>query len=79
MALRFSSSDTMMEGPTLPEKKIFFAGKSARWQVLSLAESEERWDAPDHPKDVLPRNWGGTDQNSTVTYMVLIAKTKRQK
>ncbi|GFY30836.1 transposable element Tcb1 transposase [Trichonephila clavipes] len=30
MALRFSSSDTMMEGPTVPEKKIFFAGKSAR-------------------------------------------------
>ncbi|GFV81049.1 hypothetical protein TNCV_2270331 [Trichonephila clavipes] len=29
MVLGFSSSDTMMEGPTQPEKKIF-AGKSAR-------------------------------------------------
>ncbi|GFU86615.1 hypothetical protein TNCV_4986521 [Trichonephila clavipes] len=29
MILGFSSSDTMMEGPTLQEKKIF-AGKSAR-------------------------------------------------
>ncbi|GFX21809.1 hypothetical protein TNCV_2310881 [Trichonephila clavipes] len=29
MVLGFSSSDTMMERPTLPEKKIF-AGKSAR-------------------------------------------------
>ncbi|GFT79810.1 hypothetical protein TNCV_4597401 [Trichonephila clavipes] len=35
MALRFSSSDTMMEGPTLPEKKIFFAGKSAWAEFLS--------------------------------------------
>ncbi|GFU16898.1 transposable element Tc1 transposase [Trichonephila clavipes] len=31
MALRFSSSDTMMEGPTqYQKKKFFFAGKSAR-------------------------------------------------
>ncbi|GFW45286.1 uncharacterized protein TNCV_4733941 [Trichonephila clavipes] len=39
-----------------------------------LGEGEESWKAPDHPQGVLPQNWGGTEQNRTVTYMVLKAK-----
>ncbi|GFT92763.1 hypothetical protein TNCV_739511 [Trichonephila clavipes] len=29
---------------------------------------------PDHPQGVLPQNWGGTEPNRTVTYIVLKAK-----
>ncbi|GFV72900.1 hypothetical protein TNCV_1974471 [Trichonephila clavipes] len=29
---------------------------------------------PDHPQEVLPQNWGGTEQNRAVTCMVLKAK-----
>ncbi|GFU65880.1 uncharacterized protein TNCV_5011781 [Trichonephila clavipes] len=35
---------------------------------------EERWHAPDHPQGVLSQNWGGTEQNRTVTCMVFKAK-----
>ncbi|GFU16029.1 hypothetical protein TNCV_1299931 [Trichonephila clavipes] len=35
---------------------------------------EERWEAPDHTQGVLPQNWGGTERNRTVTYMVLESK-----
>ncbi|GFU35959.1 hypothetical protein TNCV_3089331 [Trichonephila clavipes] len=31
---------------------------------------------PDHPQGVHPQNWSGTEQNRTVTSMVLKAKTK---
>ncbi|GFW81235.1 uncharacterized protein TNCV_375841 [Trichonephila clavipes] len=36
-------------------------------------ESRERWDAPDYPQGVLPQNWGETEQNRSVTCMVLKA------
>ncbi|GFX31299.1 hypothetical protein TNCV_2061181 [Trichonephila clavipes] len=39
-----------------------------------LVEGEARWEAPDHPQSVLPQNWGGTEQNRTVSCMVLKAK-----
>ncbi|GFU24195.1 uncharacterized protein TNCV_2007711 [Trichonephila clavipes] len=42
--------------------------------LVRLEEGEERWEAYDHPKGVLPQNWGRTEQNSTVTRVVLKAK-----
>ncbi|GFY33218.1 uncharacterized protein TNCV_1240691 [Trichonephila clavipes] len=42
--------------------------------LVRLVEGEERWEAPDHLQGVLPQNWGGTEQNRTVTCMVLKAK-----
>ncbi|GFX04677.1 uncharacterized protein TNCV_1912221 [Trichonephila clavipes] len=41
--------------------------------LVWLVEWEKRWEAPDHPQGVL-QNWGGTEQNHTVTCMVLKAK-----
>ncbi|GFV45297.1 uncharacterized protein TNCV_2037501 [Trichonephila clavipes] len=41
---------------------------------VRLVEREERREAPDHLKGVLPQNWGGTEQNHTITCMVLKAK-----
>ncbi|GFW09563.1 uncharacterized protein TNCV_3996691 [Trichonephila clavipes] len=38
-----------------------------------LVEVEERWEISDHPQGVL-QNWGGTEQNRTLTCMVLKAK-----
>ncbi|GFW01949.1 uncharacterized protein TNCV_1148291 [Trichonephila clavipes] len=37
--------------------------------LVRLVEKEDRWEAPDHPQGVLPKNWGGTEQNRTFTYM----------
>ncbi|GFS52477.1 uncharacterized protein TNCV_4851491 [Trichonephila clavipes] len=37
-------------------------------------EGEQRWKAPGHALGFLPLNWGGTEQNCTVTCMVLKAK-----
>ncbi|GFS50367.1 uncharacterized protein TNCV_1638591 [Trichonephila clavipes] len=39
--------------------------------LVRLVEGEERWEAP-----VLPQNWGETEQNRTVTCMVLKAKAR---
>ncbi|GFT81341.1 transposable element Tc1 transposase [Trichonephila clavipes] len=39
-----------------------------------LVEGKERWEAPGHLLGFLPLNWGGTEQNRTVTCMVLKAK-----
>ncbi|GFW40631.1 uncharacterized protein TNCV_4824671 [Trichonephila clavipes] len=41
---------------------------------IRLVDGEERWEAPEQPQGVLPRNWGGTEQNRTVTCMVLKAE-----
>ncbi|GFT86346.1 cullin-4A [Trichonephila clavipes] len=38
-----------------------------------LVEGEERWEATDHPQDVLALNWGETEQNYSVTCMVFKA------
>ncbi|GFW06539.1 uncharacterized protein TNCV_2188721 [Trichonephila clavipes] len=43
--------------------------------LVWLVEGEERWEAPDHPQGFLPLNWGGIEQNRTVTCIVLKAKT----
>ncbi|GFY30195.1 uncharacterized protein TNCV_3091021 [Trichonephila clavipes] len=34
-------------------------------------EGEERWEVPDQPQGFLPLNWSGTEQNRTITSMVL--------
>ncbi|GFT43141.1 uncharacterized protein TNCV_5119921 [Trichonephila clavipes] len=41
--------------------------------LVRLVEGEERWEASDHPRCVLPLNWGGIKPNRTVTCMVLKA------
>ncbi|GFV31742.1 uncharacterized protein TNCV_2442131 [Trichonephila clavipes] len=42
--------------------------------LVRSVEGEERWDSYDQPQSVLPQNWGGTEQNHTVTCRVLKAK-----
>ncbi|GFS84512.1 uncharacterized protein TNCV_4606851 [Trichonephila clavipes] len=43
--------------------------------LLRLVEGKERWEASDHRQGVPPpKNWGGTEQNHTITFMVLKAK-----
>ncbi|GFV13123.1 transposable element Tcb1 transposase [Trichonephila clavipes] len=39
--------------------------------LVWLVEGEERWQASGHPQGFLPLNWGRTEQNRTVTCMVL--------
>ncbi|GFW19688.1 DDE_3 domain-containing protein [Trichonephila clavipes] len=41
--------------------------------LVRLRKGEERWETPNHPQGVLPQNWGGTEQNRTVTCIVLKA------
>ncbi|GFX16857.1 hypothetical protein TNCV_2518351 [Trichonephila clavipes] len=41
--------------------------------LVRLVEGEERLEAPNHPKGVLPQSWGGTDPKRTVTCMMLKA------
>ncbi|GFV52247.1 hypothetical protein TNCV_3778191 [Trichonephila clavipes] len=47
-----------------------------KYQKLELVEGEERWEASGHTQGFLLLNWGGTEQNRTVTCMVLKAKAK---
>ncbi|GFT61221.1 uncharacterized protein TNCV_1613751 [Trichonephila clavipes] len=49
-------------------------GRRATSPLVWLVEGEERWEAPDHPQGFLPLNWVGTEQNCTVTCIVLKAK-----
>ncbi|GFT86792.1 uncharacterized protein TNCV_4163721 [Trichonephila clavipes] len=65
------------------------AGAFAAWGTLNnrraasplvwLVEGEERWKAPHHPHGFLSLNWGGTEQNRTVTCMVLKAKANHRR
>ncbi|GFW40469.1 uncharacterized protein TNCV_1020261 [Trichonephila clavipes] len=47
---------------------------SSRMSSCVVGGREERWAAPGHPQRFLRLNWGGTEQNRTVTCMVLKAK-----
>ncbi|GFV00159.1 uncharacterized protein TNCV_4058301 [Trichonephila clavipes] len=47
--------------------------------LVWLVEGKERWEAPGHPQGFLPLNWGGTEQNRTVTCIVLKAKAKNRR
>ncbi|GFV49810.1 uncharacterized protein TNCV_1390921 [Trichonephila clavipes] len=42
--------------------------------LVWLVEGEERWEAPGQPHGFFSLNCGGTEQNRTVTCMVLKAK-----
>ncbi|GFX29220.1 uncharacterized protein TNCV_3217541 [Trichonephila clavipes] len=53
---------------------VLLKRRRATSPLVRLVEGEERWEVPDQPQGVLPQNWGGTEQNRTVTCMVLIAK-----
>ncbi|GFW90922.1 uncharacterized protein TNCV_2419151 [Trichonephila clavipes] len=48
-------------------------GRRAASPLMGLVEGEERWEDPGHPQGFLSLNWGGTEQNRTVTCMVLKA------
>ncbi|GFU69863.1 hypothetical protein TNCV_112821 [Trichonephila clavipes] len=45
--------------------------------LVWLMEGEDKWEAL-APQGFLPLNWGGTEQNRTVTCMVLKAKSQAQ-
>ncbi|GFU72778.1 retrovirus-related Pol polyprotein from transposon TNT 1-94 [Trichonephila clavipes] len=51
-----------------------FDSRRAESPLVMLVEGEERWKVPERLRGVLPQNWGGTEQNHTVTCMVLKAK-----
>ncbi|GFX99226.1 uncharacterized protein TNCV_2494071 [Trichonephila clavipes] len=40
--------------------------RSAASPLVSLAEGEERWEAPDLPQDICPQNWGEAERISSV-------------
>ncbi|GFY33336.1 hypothetical protein TNCV_1897881 [Trichonephila clavipes] len=63
-------------GTEVQEQMFRSGGQSdAKPPVFSpQASLEERWETPDYPLGVLPHNWNGTEQNHTVTIMVLKAK-----
>ncbi|GFX69514.1 uncharacterized protein TNCV_380831 [Trichonephila clavipes] len=44
--------------------------------LVRLLGGEERREASDQPQGLLLQNWDGTEQNRTVTCMVLKAKAK---
>ncbi|GFT02536.1 uncharacterized protein TNCV_1487521 [Trichonephila clavipes] len=69
-------------GIVLSEADCFAVGtggtlnnRQAASPLVWLVEGEERMEVPVHPQGFLPLNWGGTEQNRTVTCMVLKAKT----
>ncbi|GFU60183.1 uncharacterized protein TNCV_4248881 [Trichonephila clavipes] len=43
--------------------------------LVMLVEGKERWETPDHPQCILPQNWGETELNRSVTFMVHKATT----
>ncbi|GFV54413.1 hypothetical protein TNCV_57641 [Trichonephila clavipes] len=61
-------------GSSSGRKSCWKFGLAVETQILLLVEGEERWEAPNHPLGVLPPNWGGSEQNRTVTCTVLKAK-----
>ncbi|GFU92701.1 uncharacterized protein TNCV_2892101 [Trichonephila clavipes] len=45
--------------------------RRAATHLVRFMEQEGRWETPDHPQVVVPQNWGGTEQNRSVTYKIL--------
>ncbi|GFX54869.1 hypothetical protein TNCV_3317861 [Trichonephila clavipes] len=41
--------------------------RQATSPLMRLVEGEERWEAPDHRKGILPKNLGGTEPKRTFT------------
>ncbi|GFU57126.1 hypothetical protein TNCV_1779891 [Trichonephila clavipes] len=62
-----SKQELLRHGGTLDSRRD--ASPLVRW-----VEGEKRWETSGHHQDFLPLNWGGTEQNCTVTCMVLKAK-----
>ncbi|GFV55930.1 uncharacterized protein TNCV_7282 [Trichonephila clavipes] len=54
--------------------KVTLNNRQAASPLVWLVEEEERSEAPDHPQGFLPLNWVRTEQNRSVTCMVLKAK-----
>ncbi|GFT81047.1 uncharacterized protein TNCV_1935821 [Trichonephila clavipes] len=50
-------------------------GRRSATPLVRLVKGKKRWEAPDYPQRVFLQNWGGTELNRTVTYMVLKTKT----
>ncbi|GFV79740.1 hypothetical protein TNCV_1725651 [Trichonephila clavipes] len=48
--------------------------RQAASPLVRLVERERRWEVSHQPQDVLPRYWGGTEQNRTVNCMLNKAK-----
>ncbi|GFW29442.1 uncharacterized protein TNCV_743841 [Trichonephila clavipes] len=40
---------------------------------VRLVDGQERWEIPDYPQDVIPLNWGETELNRSIAFMVLKA------
>ncbi|GFV90989.1 hypothetical protein TNCV_1248761 [Trichonephila clavipes] len=54
-------------------KLLEYDDKTVEPPLVWLVEGE-RWEAPGHPQGFLLLNWGETEQNRTIPYMVLKAK-----
>ncbi|GFY08350.1 uncharacterized protein TNCV_1357561 [Trichonephila clavipes] len=54
--------------------------RRATSSLVRWVEGVRRWEAPDHPQDVLPQNWSGNDPNRTGTCLVFkaMANDRRQ-
>ncbi|GFW78689.1 uncharacterized protein TNCV_4261121 [Trichonephila clavipes] len=50
-----------------------FNSRRAASPFVRLVEGEEMWEVPDHIQGILLLNWGETELNHSVTYMVLKA------
>ncbi|GFV15449.1 hypothetical protein TNCV_4834751 [Trichonephila clavipes] len=62
---------TLRDGGTLNSREA--AGLLER-----VVEWEEMWEASELSQCILPQNWGETEKNRTVTYMVLKATTNNR-
>ncbi|GFU99370.1 uncharacterized protein TNCV_1751651 [Trichonephila clavipes] len=73
MTINKSQGQTMticgldLENPCFSHGQLIIRGMS------ELVEGKERLEVSDHPQSVLPLNWGGTEPNRTVNWMVLKA------
>ncbi|GFX83248.1 hypothetical protein TNCV_4988421 [Trichonephila clavipes] len=63
------------EAPRVPSRQggTLNSCRTAR-SLVRLVEGEVKWEAPDHSQGVSLQNWRGTEQNLTVTCMMLKAK-----
>ncbi|GFW10975.1 uncharacterized protein TNCV_4459501 [Trichonephila clavipes] len=61
------------------EAGVTLNSRTAARPLVRLVEGEERWEAPGHPQGFLPLNRGGTEQNRSVSCMVLKAKVNNRR
>ncbi|GFX74258.1 uncharacterized protein TNCV_838121 [Trichonephila clavipes] len=53
--------------------------RQATSPLVWLEEGKEKWEAPAHPRGFLPLNRDRSEQNNTVTRMVLKAKANERR